>query len=101
MGGSSKRMTEILKRIRTCVGCRAERPKNEMLRVVKVSGGVITMDTTGRQQGRGAYLCPDTECLRMAVKKKALSRALRHPVGNEIYAMMEQLCSSRGNAAGR
>ena len=93
-------MTEVAKRVRMCVGCRAERPKNEMLRVVRGADGVVEMDTIGRLQGRGAYLCPDLECLRAAIKKKALPRALKHPVGNEIYAMIEPLCSDRGNAAG-
>ena len=99
MGGSSKGMTEVVKRVRTCVGCRAERPKNEMLRVVRGVDGVIAVDTAGRLQGRGAYLCFNPECLRVAVKKKALSRALRHPVGSEIYSMMEPLCCARENAA--
>ena len=94
-------MTEIPGRIRTCVGCRTERPKNEMLRVARGADGVIAIDTTGRRQGRGAYICPDPECLRAAVKKKALSRALKHHVGNEIYAMMEQWCADRENTSGR
>ena len=94
-------MTEVRRRVRTCVGCRAERPKNEMLRVVRSADGAIAIDTNGRLQGRGAYICPDLGCLRAAVKKKALSRALKYPVGNEIYSMMEQLCSARGNADGQ
>lgn len=94
-------MTGIARRVRTCVGCRAERPKNEMLRVVRGTDGVIAIDATGRMQGRGAYICPDAECLRAAVRKKALARALKHPVGNEIYAMAESLCPAEGNAAGR
>ena len=94
-------MTEVVRRVRKCVGCGAERPKHEMLRVVRGTDGVISIDTTGRQQGRGAYICPNPECLRGAVKKKALSRALKHPLGSEIYVMMEQLCSAEGNAAGQ
>ena len=88
-------------RVRKCVGCMAGRPKNEMLRVVRGIDGVIAIDATGRRQGRGAYICPNPECLRAAVKKKALSRALKHPVGDEIYAMIEPLCSTEGNAAGQ
>jgi len=90
-------MTEVKRRIRKCVGCGAERPKNEMLRVVRGINGVIAIDSTGRSQGRGAYLCPNPECLRTAIKKKALSRALKHPVGNEIYALIEPLCSAEEN----
>ena len=94
-------MTEIVKRVRKCVGCGAERPKNEMLRVVRGKDGVIAIDTAGRLQGRGAYICPNADCLKTAVKKKALSRALKHPVENEIYAMIAPLCSTEGNAAGQ
>ena len=104
-------MTAVPGRIRTCVGCRAERPKNEMLRVVRGADGVIAVETNGRLQGRGAYICPNPECLNAAVKKKALSRALKRPVGNEIYAMIEPFCiagekqpdcdESEENAAGQ
>ena len=101
MGGSSEGMTEAPRRVRRCVGCRAERPKNEMLRVVRGVDGAVAIDATGRLQGRGAYICPDSECLRAAIKKKALSRALKHPVEGEIYAMMEPLCSPENNADGQ
>ena len=84
-----------------CVGCRAERPKSEMVRVVRGADGVIAIDSTGRMQGRGAYICHDPECLRAAIKKKALSRALKHPVGGEIYAMIEPLCGAQRNASGQ
>ncbi|MCL2683824.1 MAG: YlxR family protein [Synergistaceae bacterium] len=88
-------------RVRKCVACGAERHKNEMLRIVRRTDGVIALDTTGRLQGRGAYICPSPECLGAAVKKKALSRALKHPVENEIYAVIEPLCRAEGNPDGQ
>ena len=46
-----------------CVACRQGRPKRELIRVVKNKEGVVAVDTTGKAQGRGAYLCPDIACL--------------------------------------
>ena len=70
-----------------------------MLRIVRGLDGAIVVDSTGRLHGRGAYICPTPNCLSTAVKKKALSRALKHPVENEIYAILELLCAAEGNAA--
>jgi predicted RNA-binding protein YlxR (DUF448 family) len=98
VGGSSEGMTEGALRSRKCVGCGAERPKKEMLRIVRGPDGVISIDAGGRAQGRGAYLCPDLGCLRMAVKKKSLPRALKHPVEREVYDMIELLCGAGNNA---
>ena len=62
--------------IRTCVACRTERPKRDLVRIVRTAEGEVRLDPTGRMNGRGAYLCPKVECLRTAVKRKALARAL-------------------------
>ena len=76
--------------IRTCVGCRQERPRGEMLRVVRTPGGRVVIDRTGKTAGRGAYLCPDRRCFEQAVKKKRLGRTLRTAVPEEVYSQMEQ-----------
>lgn len=86
-------MTEAVFRRRKCVGCGAERPKSEMLRVTRGPDGVISVDSTGRAPGRGTYVCPSMECVRAAMKKKSLQRALKHPVEREVYAMLELLCA--------
>ena len=91
-------MTEAIRRSRKCVGCGAERPKKDMLRIVRGPDGVVSIDANGRAQGRGAYLCYDLGCLRMAIKKKALPRALKYPVGREVYDMIEPLCGAENNA---
>ncbi|MCR4418938.1 MAG: YlxR family protein [Clostridia bacterium] len=69
---------------RMCVGCRAKRPKKELVRVVRTPEGQILVDATGKQAGRGAYICPEEACLNRAVKSKALERALGVPVQTEI-----------------
>jgi predicted RNA-binding protein YlxR (DUF448 family) len=55
---------------------------------------VIAIDE-GRSQGRGAYVCADPACLAAARKKNALGRALKAPVGTEIYDRLEELCIER------
>ncbi len=62
--------------IRTCIGCRRRRPKSELLRLVR-AGGQAGFDQSGRREGRGAYLCPEYECLEAATKRGAPGRALK------------------------
>ena len=62
--------------MRMCVACRESKPKRELIRVVRNKEGEISVDTTGKAQSRGAYLCPNVECLEKAFKIKALNRAL-------------------------
>lgn len=61
---------------RSCVGCRITRDKKDLIRVVRTPEGSIQLDPRGKLPGRGAYICPDTECLKKAIKNKSLSRAL-------------------------
>ncbi|HET7558849.1 MAG TPA: YlxR family protein [Limnochordia bacterium] len=69
---------------RTCVGCRRVRTKRELIRVVRDPAGAVHLDPTGRSAGRGAYLCPDVECLERAVKEKRLERALNVKVDDQV-----------------
>ena len=62
--------------MRQCIGCREMKPKQELIRVVRPPEGELTVDFRGKMNGRGAYVCPDTACLKKAVKSKALERAL-------------------------
>ena len=61
---------------RTCVACRTERQKREFVRVVRAPDGTVSIDSTGRANGRGAYLCADGSCWPDALKKKSIERAL-------------------------
>ena len=71
--------------MRQCVGCREMKPKKELIRVVKSPEGAISLDFRGKAPGRGAYLCPDSACLKRAIKSKALERALETAIRQEIY----------------
>jgi uncharacterized protein len=75
--------------MRTCVACRTERQKREFVRVVRSPEGTVSIDTTGRANGRGAYLCADGSCWAAALKKKAIERALSAPLTAEVRAHLE------------
>ena len=66
---------------RSCVSCRTVRDKNDLLRVVLTAEGNVVYDPTGKLPGRGAYLCPNEECITTELKKAAkLSRGLKKPL---------------------
>ena len=76
--------------MRQCLGCREMKPKRELIRVVRSPEGEISLDFRGKSPGRGAYLCPDPQCLKKAVKARALERAFSAQIPEEIYARLEQ-----------
>ena len=71
--------------VRQCMGCNEHKPKNELLRVVRSPEGEISLDFRGKAPGRGAYVCPQAECLKRAIKSKALERGLDCQIPQEIY----------------
>ena len=71
--------------MRQCVGCREMKPKKELVRVVKSPEGVISMDLRGKAPGRGAYVCRNVECLRRAIKSRALERGFDTAIPQEVY----------------
>ncbi len=75
---------------RQCVGCREKRDKKELLRVVRSPEGQLSLDRTGKKSGRGAYVCPDPECLRKARKSRALERMLETAIPDQVYEALER-----------
>lgn len=73
---------------RQCLGCREMKPKRELLRVVRSPEGAVSLDCGGKSPGRGAYVCPNPECLKKAVRAKALARALDAQIPEEVYARL-------------
>ena len=71
--------------MRQCTGCREMKPKRELIRVVRAPDGGISLDFRGKAPGRGAYVCPNRECLQRAIKSRALERAFDTPIPQEIY----------------
>lgn len=76
--------------MRMCTGCREMKPKQQLIRIVKTPDGEIKLDTTGRLNGRGAYICKSADCLKKAQKAGALSRAFETDVADEVYAAIER-----------
>ena len=76
--------------MRQCVGCNEMRAKKELIRVIKDSENQITLDATGRKNGRGAYVCKSMECLNKAMKNKGLERSLKMAVPTELFAELQK-----------
>ena len=74
--------------MRQCVGCREMKAKKELVRGVRSREGEISLDFRGKAPGRGAYVCPQAECLRRAIKSRALERGLDCQIPQEIYAQL-------------
>ena len=70
--------------MRQCLGCREMKPKRELLRVVRSPEGEVSLDTRGKKPGRGAYVCPNADCLKKAIKTRALPRALETEIPEEV-----------------
>lgn len=70
---------------RQCMGCRERKEKRALIRVVRGTDGVVSLDFSGKLNGRGAYICPNTECLKKAQKAKSLERSLEVPIPQEVY----------------
>jgi predicted RNA-binding protein YlxR (DUF448 family) len=74
--------------LRTCVACREAKPKRELVRIVRVADGLVEVDSTGKKNGRGSYLCPAQECWRLAEKRRALNHALEMNITTENWAAL-------------
>lgn len=75
--------------MRQCVGCREMKPKKELIRVVRSPEGAVSLDFKGKLPGRGAYVCPDAECLKRAKRSKALERAFSAPLPEDVWQALE------------
>lgn len=80
--------------MRMCTGCGEMKPKRELIRVVRSNEGEVSLDTTGKKPGRGAYLCKNSECLRRAEKTRRLERAFGCAVPKEVYDTLEKELTS-------
>ena len=75
--------------MRQCVGCREMKPKKELIRVVRSPEGAVSLDFKGKLPGRGAYVCPDAECLKRAKRSNALERAFSAPLPEDVWQALE------------
>ena len=70
---------------RQCMGCRERKAKRELIRIVRGTDGNVSLDFGGKMNGRGAYICPNPECLKKVQKSKALDRSLEVTIPAEVY----------------
>ena len=70
---------------RQCMGCRERKNKRDMIRVVRTTEGTVALDFGGKMNGRGAYVCPQSECLQKARKTRSLERCLEIEIPQEVY----------------
>ena len=75
---------------RQCMGCRERKEKKALIRVVRTPEGVVCLDFSGKLNGRGAYLCPDPDCLKKAQKAKSLERNLEVEIPDAVYDRLEK-----------
>ena len=74
---------------RTCMGCNSKKEKNELIRIVKNNKNEITVDRTGKLEGRGAYICNNMECLEKAIKSKKIEKAIEAKISDEIFEQLK------------
>lgn len=75
---------------RQCIGCGESKDKKSMLRIVKTDDGRFILDGTGKMNGRGAYICRNTECFEKAMKSKGLERSFKMPIPGEVYEQLKK-----------
>lgn len=77
--------------LRKCTGCGEMKPKKELIRVVKSPEGEISLDLTGKKNGRGAYVCQASlECLKKAQKTRRFEKVLACSIPDEVYEKLER-----------
>ena len=82
---------------RQCMGCRERKAKRELIRVVRMTDGNVSLDFSGKLNGRGAYICPDVACLAKARKARSLERSLEVPIPEEVYDRLEKEMEAGNN----
>lgn len=75
---------------RKCIGCGEMKEKKELMRVIREPSGEISIDLTGKKNGRGAYLCKNEECLKKAIKGKGLERSFQMAIPASVYESLEK-----------
>lgn len=76
--------------LRKCTGCGEMKNKKELIRIVRNEEGAFFLDSTGKKAGRGAYVCPNNDCLKKAHKSKGLERSFKSAVPVSVYEELEK-----------
>lgn len=76
--------------MRRCNGCNEQKPKKELIRIVKSPEGEISLDLTGKKSGRGAYICHNIDCLRKVRKSRRIDKTFEMTIPDEVYNSLEE-----------
>ncbi len=79
--------------MRKCIACGIQKPKKELIRVVKNNADEVSVDFTGKANGRGAYICNDKKCFELAIKKNAFNRALETKIEDAVFEKLKERLS--------
>ena len=80
--------------LRRCIGCGSMIDKNDLIRVIRTKENDISIDITGKKNGRGAYVCNSSECLKKAIKSRGLERSFKVSIPQDIYTELEKEMNS-------
>ena len=76
--------------MRMCIACKEMHPKRDLIRIVRSKDGTISLDFTGKANGRGAYICNSMECIEQCIKTRALNRAFKENISDEVYESLRE-----------
>lgn len=79
---------------RTCIGCNEKKDKKDFIRIVKDNENNISIDKTGKANGRGAYICDNVECLEKAIKNKKIEKSFKMSIDENIYQKLRELINN-------
>ena len=79
-----------MEKLRMCIACRQMQDKKDLLRVVKDKENGISIDFTGKKNGRGAYICKNEDCLKKCIKQKSFNKAFKMNINEEIYSQLQE-----------
>lgn len=82
--------------LRRCIGCGEMKDKRELIRVIRTKESEISIDATGKKNGRGAYMCCSSECLKKAIKTRGLERSFKTSIPQDVYIELEKELNSAG-----
>ncbi len=81
---------------RMCLGCRENKNKRELIRIVRTPLGEIELDVTGKKAGRGAYICPSIDCFQRVIKNKSLEKSLRSTIPEGVINSLKERLEGKG-----
>ena len=82
--------------LRRCIGCGEMKDKRELIRVIRTKENEISIDVTGKKNGRGAYMCCSSECLEKAIKTRGLERSFKTSIPQDVYIELEKELNDAG-----